>query len=294
MNLMKTLRFILEHPLNRAERWRAFARFSRWQLATRLLPYPVAVPFVDDICLMAERGMTGATGNFYCGLHEPEDMAFVLHMLRSGDVFYDVGANVGTYSLLAAGAGASEVHGFEPSGATFSKYRRNIEVNDLNGTIRAHRIALGDCAGEVRFTSSLDTRNHIVAEGEEPAQQEVVPQMRLDEFYQAGRPSFVKMDVEGFEIAVLDGATNALRDPCLMGLLVEDDGYTKRYREGRRAPGVLAEFGFSAFVYDPFRRELTPRTSNAKGTNKLFLRNPEQVMKRVQTAPRFKLVNGAI
>ncbi len=95
------------HPLNRNGRFAALGRWLRWQTATRLLPYPIVVPFVNEIRLVAERGMTGATGNYYCGLHEPEDMAFVLHFVRSGDVFYDVGANVGAYSLLAAAAGAS-------------------------------------------------------------------------------------------------------------------------------------------------------------------------------------------
>lgn len=47
--------------------------------------------------------MTGATGNWYCGLQEYEDMSFVLHALRPGDLFVDVGANIGSYSILAAG-----------------------------------------------------------------------------------------------------------------------------------------------------------------------------------------------
>ena len=45
-------------------------------------------------------GMTGATGNVYCGLHEFEDMALVLHALRPRDLFVDVGANVGSYTVL--------------------------------------------------------------------------------------------------------------------------------------------------------------------------------------------------
>ena len=54
--------------------------------------------------------MTGATGNIYAGLHEFVDMAFCLHLLRSGDLFVDVGANIGSYTVLASKvAGANSV-----------------------------------------------------------------------------------------------------------------------------------------------------------------------------------------
>jgi hypothetical protein len=52
--------------------------------------------------MWATSGMTGATGNLYVGLHEFEEMAFLLHFLRPGDLFADVGANVGSYTILAA------------------------------------------------------------------------------------------------------------------------------------------------------------------------------------------------
>lgn len=238
--------------------------------------------------------MSGATGNVYCGLHEPEDMALVLHLLRPGDVFFDVGANVGTYSLLAAAAGASEVHGFEPSTETGEKFLRNVRLNGLQDVINLHAVALGAQTGEARFTRGADARNHVVAIGESIDDDVAVPVQKLDHFYTGGRPSFIKLDVEGFEIAVLEGARVALGDPQLIGLLVEDDGYTKRYGEARRAAEFLAEFGFSAFVYDPFSRSLSPRSKDARGTNKLFLRDPAGALVRIGTAPQFRLVNTQI
>jgi hypothetical protein len=64
---------------------------------------PVVVPFVGDTRLLVARGMRGATGNVYVGLHEFEEMAFALHALRPSSRFIDVGANVGSYTVLAAG-----------------------------------------------------------------------------------------------------------------------------------------------------------------------------------------------
>jgi len=69
------------------------------------MPGPIALPFVGGSVLLAIRGMTGASGNWYCGLAEFEDMALVLHALRPGELFVDIGANVGAYSVLAVSGG---------------------------------------------------------------------------------------------------------------------------------------------------------------------------------------------
>ncbi len=84
MGLLNTYRFIANHPLTRDHKIHAMSRWLRWQFGSRVLGWPVVVPFVGDTRLLARPGMTGATGNIYCGLHEFEDMAFVLHFLRSG------------------------------------------------------------------------------------------------------------------------------------------------------------------------------------------------------------------
>ncbi len=97
------LKFVWNHPLNRKGRWAAWLRVLRWQLAARLMPGRIALPFVEETWLFAQRGMTGATGNWYCGLHEVEEMAFVLHLLRVGEHFVDIGANIGSYTMLAGG-----------------------------------------------------------------------------------------------------------------------------------------------------------------------------------------------
>src|ERR1700738_1077325 len=103
MQLLRLLSYVWQHRLNAGGRWRAVGRVVRWQVASRLLAGPFALPFVGDTRLFARRGMTGATGNWYCGLHEVEEMAFMLHFLRPEDLFVDVGATVGSYTGKAAG-----------------------------------------------------------------------------------------------------------------------------------------------------------------------------------------------
>src|SRR4051812_48596523 len=114
MQLAQLLTFVWNHPLNAGSKVSALGRVARWQVASRLLAGPFSLPFVEGASLLVSRGMTGATGNWYCGLHEPTDMAFVLHLLRPGDHFLDVGANIGSYTVLAAGAVGARVTSVEP------------------------------------------------------------------------------------------------------------------------------------------------------------------------------------
>src|SRR5690606_34268091 len=119
--------------------------------------------WIEGTQLLVRRRMTGATGNIYFGLHEFSEMAFLLHLLRKGDWFADVGANVGSYSVLAAGVCGAHVVAFEPDPGAFADLSANIEVNALAGKVDARQLAVGAAAGEIAFSVGLDTMNHILA-----------------------------------------------------------------------------------------------------------------------------------
>jgi len=65
-SLLDTLRFVTAHPLSRGAKLKALSRFTSWQVRSRL-SNEVIVPWVGTTKLAASRGMTGATGNIYCG-----------------------------------------------------------------------------------------------------------------------------------------------------------------------------------------------------------------------------------
>ena len=62
MPLINTLSFLLRHPLNRGRKLKTLRSFAAWQIGSRLVPGPVAVPFAGDAMLLAKPGMTAATG----------------------------------------------------------------------------------------------------------------------------------------------------------------------------------------------------------------------------------------
>ena len=75
-------------------------------------------PWIGGQRLSIRRGMRGATGNIYVGLHEFADMMLTLNFLREGDLFLDIGANVGSYTVLASGICRAVTWAFEPDPGT--------------------------------------------------------------------------------------------------------------------------------------------------------------------------------
>lgn len=108
--------------------------------------------------------MTGATGNIYTGLHEFTDMMLTLHFLRRGDLFLDIGANVGTYAVLASGVCGADTWAFEPDPGTVSDLKSNLAINGLEELVTVYDIALGASEGEVGFTIGLDTANRVISD----------------------------------------------------------------------------------------------------------------------------------
>jgi FkbM family methyltransferase len=254
------------------------------------------MPFVDGTRLLVLRGMTGATGNVYCGLHEFEDMAFVLHALRPGDLFVDVGANVGSYTILAAGVSGANCLALEPLPTTFSRLVDNIRLNNLESLVDSMNIGVGAAAGNLQFTTSLDTVNHVVASSEVTTHFITVPVEPLDYILRDRTPTFVKIDVEGFETEVVRGAIHVMQSSSLLAVIMELNGCGARYGfDESRIRNQMRDWGFIPATYDPFTRilcELGNRT--VQSANTIFVRNPEHVRERLRSAPHRRVLGQSI
>lgn len=293
MGLANTLGFVARHPLSRGRVGQNLARLLSWQVGSRLVPGAVAVDFVNGSLLLARPGMTGATGNVYVGLHEFEDMAFVLHFLRPGDLFVDVGANIGSYTILAAAAVGADCISFEPGPEAFSWLVRNVGLNGVSNRVEARREAVGSRTGQVSFTADRDTTNHPVLgpvgeAGEERVQS--VPMTTLDQALGGRVPAMLKIDVEGFETEVLDGATATLERPELLCVIMELMGGGARYGFDEEAlRSRMARLGFGQYAYAPFERTLTALRGPKTSGNTIFVRDPAAVDKRLKTGKPFEV-----
>jgi len=293
MTLRATVRFIINHPLSRGRILRNLGRLAAWQIGARLVPGPVAAEFVGKARLLAVPGLTGASGNIYVGLHEFEDMAFVLHALRPGDLFADVGANIGSFTVLASAVVGARSVAFEPAEETYEWLVKNIAVNQIEALVVARREAVGSSSGHVHFTRMLDTVNHVVGVGDSSQgcssrNTTTVAMVTLDEALKEACPRVIKIDVEGFEAEVIRGAGDILQKPQLFAVVMELNGSGARYGYDESALRArMHSVGFLAYTYSPFERALRPAsaTVNPGSGNLIFVREIEEVRWRLEAAP---------
>jgi FkbM family methyltransferase len=277
-------RFFSSHPLTRDAPVKAWARFAVWQLRSRL-QQEVLFHWIARQRLAVRRGMKGATGNVYVGLHEFVDMMVCLHFLQEGDLFLDIGANVGTYTVLASGVRRSTTWAFEPDPNTVGYLKRNIAINRLDGLVTVHECALGSTRGEVAFTIGLDTVNKVLAADNKNSRS--VRQEQLDAIIGAiSRPIMIKMDVEGYEESVLQGAHNVLANPFVK--VIDIETVTPKSED------ILLGNHFSRAYYDPFSRALAQESIGPQSSNSLYVRDWSFVSTRLRKAQAIEILNHRI
>lgn len=291
MSLYNTLSFIVRHPLNKGHKFRALSRFLKWQIGSRLVPGQVLFEWINGSRIVVKPGETGLTGNIYCGLDEFPDMGYLLHVLNPEDLFIDVGANVGSYTVLACAVKGAKGVCFEPVPATFERLLDNLRINGLEDRVTAMNLGLSDGEGELLFTTGENCTNHVIAKAEASSAAVQVKVRSLDAVLAGQMPSVMKIDVEGFETPVLSGALELLRRESLHSVIMELNGSGDRYGydEGKILK-LMAELGFSTYAYEPFSRTLRAIDGkNRSSGNTLFIRDAERVGARLKGAPRIQV-----
>lgn len=289
MAFFNTLRTLLTHPLNQADKPAALTRYLRWQFGIRLVSNPVVIDFANGSRLIARHGVSSVIESYYSGLNEFEDMSFLLHFLRPDDLFFDIGANVGSFTVLASAAVGARSVSFEPVPGVFEQLRDNINLNRIGDRVTAMNTCLGQTSRRLHFTSHMEAGNHVATEQDlsrgDTIEVDVVP---LDDVVNGHPPTLMKVDVEGFETDVFAGATDTLANPGLLALIIETNGSGARYGYDELAlHQKIIDQEFTAVSYDPFERRLTPRAGiNTKG-NTLYVREPGQAATRLENAPTF-------
>jgi FkbM family methyltransferase len=181
------------------------------RLPLRLLP----AAMVMNIWQGPLRGKKWVVGSFnhgcWLGTYEFAKQQRVAAAVKPGDVFFDVGAHVGFYSLLASSlvGETGRVFAFEPFPRNLGFLEKHLQLNGASNTT-VFKAAVSDRPGELRFREGEGhSMGQIHAEGTL-----VVPCVSLDDLYTQNAiplPNVLKIDVEGAEAHVLRGAENILR-----------------------------------------------------------------------------------
>jgi FkbM family methyltransferase len=152
----------------------------------------------------------------------------MIEAVQPGDVFYDIGANVGTVSLIIASKHRDTdvtVHAFEPEPANVDHLRKNIELNNASN-VQAHDLAFGAESGTTRLFVEGETGSgchSLVAKSESSAPSIEVRVVTGSEFAReiGSPPDIMKIDVEGGEMQVLLGMAELFDDARVRDVFIE-------------------------------------------------------------------------
>lgn len=140
-----------------------------------------------------------------------KDIELLNAHLNKDETFIDVGANIGVWTLYAAKLVGLKgmVLSFEPHPMFFKNLNDNIQLNNFKN-IKTYNVGLSDVAGELYFSNSLDSMNHVLTKKEKDAI--VVKVNTLDEYTRDLEIiDLIKVDIEGYELFCFKGAVETLK-----------------------------------------------------------------------------------
>ena len=198
----------------------------------------------EDCWFTYNVGEFGCTGNIdYAPDAENSTRNMLFGRVKATQVFYDIGAHGGVYSLtLLRRFPEMTVHSFEPQP---ERLRENFKLNGV-ASDRVHAVALGDQEGTVKMTTKERSSNHISESGDR-----VVPIVRLDDYVRENgipAPDWIKIDIEGMELPALRGAEQILRN-SLPSIICEINHLSGRY--GSKVSDLvsfLGSLGYSMYA----------------------------------------------
>jgi FkbM family methyltransferase len=233
------VKFVWTHPANQEEKVRALLRAAGFQARARVLGQRTLAPLGSGSSIWADLHRTAAAKVVYANPPDYPEMIAWKRALRPGDLFVDVGANVGSYAIWAGDLGA-EVIALEPAQDTFRLLAENVALN--RHPITAIRAAAGAAGGTARFTSGLDSVNRIDTAGSVRA-----TVVTIDSVVGNRVVGGMKVDVEGFEIEVLRGCRKALSERRLRLIQLEWNATSQAAAGADRRPvaELLMAHGYS-------------------------------------------------
>jgi FkbM family methyltransferase len=256
----------------------------------------IEMPWLEDTTVAMPLGSDLSLALFTTGRFEPNAFAVLAQILRPGDLFVDVGANEGLYSLAAARlvGPSGRVVAVEPSPREIARLRANVARNDLGSSVTIVDTALAAAGGWASLAIAEDAHGGQNAFADRMASNlaiddvRLVPTISLDMLVTrlGGRqPAVIKIDVEGAEYEVLAGAEKVLAEarPFL---------FVEVARGGRNADRrvveLLLDSRYALYAIDDERGAVRPleRDDDWTGVDNILAAPSESLRKRWPAAPR--------
>jgi len=203
-----------------------------------------------------EPGSNVALYEGYVDLELRQGLNLLYSLMRHAEatVMVDIGANVGSYTILAALVSDLIVHAFEPHPKALARLRKNIARNNLEDCVTVHPYALMDKEGTATLTSPLRTRElglstlaPVKLQGKFAQGSRIEVEVKTLDTFPVDSFDILKMDIEGAELPALEGGENKIRHYQPAILVEVQDKRTKPFGYWSKAiTRLLESWGYMA------------------------------------------------
>ncbi|AKP48487.1 FkbM family methyltransferase [Bacillus smithii] len=193
------------------------------------------------------------------GYYEKNETQFLLKKIQAGQTVFDLGANVGYYTLmLAQKVGSSgTIHSFEPDSKNFRQLIENIHLNQLLNVV-ANQVAASNSNSYVTLYSNSDEHGGMksfMQQFEHVYAQEKVETIRLDDYIKQNKidkVDFIKSDIEGAEMLAFQGAENLLSSSDAPDIMLEINpiGLSKLGFSDIELQKLLIDYGYKIYLIE--------------------------------------------
>ncbi|MGH3345165.1 MAG: FkbM family methyltransferase [Carbonactinosporaceae bacterium] len=245
-NTGRVLSFVWTHPANRDHRVTSVTRAISFQARGRL-GFRTLTTVGTSGRMWAELHYNAASKVLYANPPDWNEMQAWRRILSPGDLFVDVGSNVGCYALWAGDLGA-QVIAVEPHPPAVQRLRENIALNPYD--ISVLECGLAAEPGRMHLTIDKESTNHLLMDTSADGQEIAVD--TLDNVLGGRYAKGVKMDVEGAERLVLEGASKAMLERRIEVFQLEWNTLSEDLLGESRKPlfDVLATHGYQLMKPD--------------------------------------------
>ena len=276
--IINSIKFIINHPLVKNNKLKAIFRYVFFNLVYRPFEIPKNIPFAGDTLLKIQTGL--GVANYYTYLADYKEMLFLIHYLSSEDIFIDIGANIGAYSIISGGIIGAKTISIEPVSENVQFLEENIQLNNISNSVTVYQIALGKEEKDGYIRKKRGALNQIIYNNGSNDNQrvDIIP---LDDKIEYS--NVMKIDVEGYEVEVLLGANQNLLNKELNVIIIEINGLTLNYgNKPDQLHNILIDYHFKPILYDPFNRTFEILSNyNELGHNTIYVRDLNLVKKRI-------------
>src|SRR5579863_1289886 len=244
--------------------FRGILRHSGWQLRKLFGRFPCELPISTSHLYVDRPGGVAALVNAM-GEYDFNNMRLLGLVLSQGQsTFFDIGANIGSYTLISSESPNACVVSIEPHPRTFALLKLNVELNARNNVLCLN-LALSDEEGDVLLSDySEPERNRVVRSSETETRGPRVRCRRFDclcdelEFF----PDFVKIDVEGHEKAVLDGFGDLITETKM--IIIEGG-------EGSELRSLLQSAGYNGPWFCHFKQRRLSKRKQSRPEDPVYV-----------------------